>query len=279
MALVILQIIRAPFLTLTLAVLFVIFSATNTHNYAFLVILSALLAHISVNALNEYFDFKSGLDLITQKTPFSGGSGVLPNNPQFAPWALWIGFLSLFIITIIGIFLVVIYGINLLIIGVLGVLIIIFYTSVLNKFIFSSLISAGLGFALMVLGSGLVLEGFINTKIIIISIIIFAIVNNLLLLNQFPDREADKQVGRKNIVIRYNDKAKYFYLGFAILAIFTVIYATYDQILPTISIVTILPLGAYFYIYWQKVNTYTLGLNVIIANITPIILGVSVWIS
>jgi 1,4-dihydroxy-2-naphthoate octaprenyltransferase len=279
MALVILQIIRAPFLTLTLAVLFVIFSATNTHNYAFLVILSALLAHISVNALNEYFDFKSGLDLITQKTPFSGGSGVLPNNPQFAPWALWIGFLSLFIITIIGIFLVVIYGINLLIIGVLGVLIIIFYTSVLNKFIFSSLISAGLGFALMVLGSGLVLEGFINTKIIIISIIIFAIVNNLLLLNQFPDREADKQVGRKNIVIRYNDKAKYFYLGFAILAIFTVIYATYDQILPTISIVTILPLGAYFYIYWQKVNTHTLGLNVIIANITPIILGVSVWIS
>jgi 1,4-dihydroxy-2-naphthoate octaprenyltransferase len=279
MALVILQIIRAPFLTLTLAVLFVIFSATNTHNYAFLVILSALLAHISVNALNEYFDFKSGLDLITQKTPFSGGSGVLPNNPQFAPWALWIGFLSLFIITIIGIFLVVIYGINLLIIGVLGVIIIIFYTSVLNKFIFSSLISAGLGFALMVLGSGLVLEGFINTKIIIISIIIFAIVNNLLLLNQFPDREADKQVGRKNIVIRYNDKAKYFYLGFAILAIFTVIYATYDQILPTISIVTILPLGAYFYIYWQKVNTHTLGLNVIIANITPIILGVSVWIS
>jgi 1,4-dihydroxy-2-naphthoate octaprenyltransferase len=279
MALVILQIIRAPFLTLTLAVLFVIFSATNTHNYAFLVILSALLAHISVNALNEYFDFKSGLDLITQKTPFSGGSGVLPNNPQFAPWALWIGFLSLFIITIIGIFLVVIYGINLLIIGVLGVLIIIFYTSVLNKFIFSSLISAGLGFVLMVLGSGLVLEGFINTKIIIISIIIFAIVNNLLLLNQFPDREADKQVGRKNIVIRYNDKAKYFYLGFAILAIFTVIYATYDQILPTISIVTILPLGAYFYIYWQKVNTHTLGLNVIIANITPIILGVSVWIS
>jgi 1,4-dihydroxy-2-naphthoate octaprenyltransferase len=279
MVLVILQIIRAPFLTLTLAVLFVIFSATNTHNYAFLVILSALLAHISVNALNEYFDFKSGLDLITQKTPFSGGSGVLPNNPQFAPWALWIGFLSLFIITIIGIFLVVIYGINLLIIGVLGVIIIIFYTSVLNKFIFSSLISAGLGFALMVLGSGLVLEGFINTKIIIISIIIFAIVNNLLLLNQFPDREADKQVGRKNIVIRYNDKAKYFYLGFAILAIFTVIYATYDQILPTISIVTILPLGAYFYIYWQKVNTHTLGLNVIIANITPIILGVSVWIS
>ncbi len=40
-----------------------------------LALLGAFLAHISVNTLNEYFDFKSGLDLETIKTPFSGGSG------------------------------------------------------------------------------------------------------------------------------------------------------------------------------------------------------------
>ena len=41
--------------------------------------LVALLAlHASVNALNEASDMRRGLDLETQKTPFSGGSGTLP---------------------------------------------------------------------------------------------------------------------------------------------------------------------------------------------------------
>jgi hypothetical protein len=49
-----------------------------------LIFIGALFAHISVNTLNEYFDFKSGLDLTANKTPFSGGSGALPNTPDVA---------------------------------------------------------------------------------------------------------------------------------------------------------------------------------------------------
>ena len=45
-------------------------------------------AHLAVNMLNEYFDFKSGLDFKTQRTPFSGGSGTLPANPHLARQAL-----------------------------------------------------------------------------------------------------------------------------------------------------------------------------------------------
>ena len=45
-----------------------------------LALAGGLLAHISVNALNEYLDFTSGLDLTTLRTPFSGGSGTLPAN-------------------------------------------------------------------------------------------------------------------------------------------------------------------------------------------------------
>jgi len=43
-----------------------------------LILAGALLAHTSVNALNEYHDFKSGLDLVTEATPFSGGTKTLP---------------------------------------------------------------------------------------------------------------------------------------------------------------------------------------------------------
>ena len=48
------------------------------------IVTGALAAHISVNMLNEYEDFKSGLDFHTQRTPFSGGSGILPAFPELA---------------------------------------------------------------------------------------------------------------------------------------------------------------------------------------------------
>ena len=39
-----------------------------------------VLAHASVNVLNDYSDYKSGIDLETTRTPFSGGSGILPQK-------------------------------------------------------------------------------------------------------------------------------------------------------------------------------------------------------
>ncbi|MCL5428044.1 MAG: prenyltransferase [Candidatus Marsarchaeota archaeon] len=42
-----------------------------------LAIVGAVLAQASVNMLDDYFDFKTGLDMETSKTGFSGGSGLL----------------------------------------------------------------------------------------------------------------------------------------------------------------------------------------------------------
>ncbi|MFC1984813.1 hypothetical protein ACFLUW_00245, partial [Chloroflexota bacterium] len=42
-------------------------------DYALLAFFGLLLAHISVNVLNDYFDYRSGIDLETKRTPFSGG--------------------------------------------------------------------------------------------------------------------------------------------------------------------------------------------------------------
>lgn len=75
---------RLPFLVLTpacilLGVACVQWTRGQVHlQDALLVLLGAAAAHISVNAFNEYLDFRSGLDAMTRRTPFSGGSGVLP---------------------------------------------------------------------------------------------------------------------------------------------------------------------------------------------------------
>ena len=61
-----------------------------------LVIVGGLAAHVSVNMFNEYEDFRSGLDFQTQRTPFSGGSGTLPAEPELAKavQGLWGGLLA-----------------------------------------------------------------------------------------------------------------------------------------------------------------------------------------
>ena len=43
-------------------------------------LLGLVALHAAVNAFNEYSDFRRGIDLETERTPFSGGSGTLPGG-------------------------------------------------------------------------------------------------------------------------------------------------------------------------------------------------------
>ena len=85
--------------------------------YFVLALVGALTAHISVNALNEYYDFRSGLDTRTQRTPFSGGSGTLPANPAEARKALLWGLFTLAVTAAIGIYFLIVRGWALLPLG------------------------------------------------------------------------------------------------------------------------------------------------------------------
>ena len=51
----------------------------NLYNAA-LTMLGVVLLHASVDVLNDYWDFKRGIDTRTKRTPFSGGTGVLPER-------------------------------------------------------------------------------------------------------------------------------------------------------------------------------------------------------
>lgn len=203
-------VIRAPFLLLTpMCVLLGIAVAVWEGRAidaaaAVLVMIGALAAHISVNALNEYFDFKSGLDLRTLKTPFSGGSGTLVDNPEFARPALLIGAIALVVTLLIGVWFLLQRGWVLLPIGLLGIAIIAGYSHWINKHRFLCLVAPGMGFGpLMVLGTYYALTGTVSISAVAASLIPFFLVNNLLLLNQFPDIEADRSVGRENFPIFY----------------------------------------------------------------------------
>ncbi|MCK5360628.1 MAG: prenyltransferase, partial [Gammaproteobacteria bacterium] len=190
-------IIRLPFLLLAPACVFLAAglasSATGELDWGLLslIMLASVSAAVAVNALNEYQDFHSGLDLHTERTPFSGGSGTLPENPHLAPLALKISIIAIALTVMSGLVLIYQQGMELILPGLIGLLLIILYTKVINRYPVLCLLSPGLGFGiLMVGGSYFALTGSYTKEVFLVSLIPFFLVNNLLLLNQFPDVSA-----------------------------------------------------------------------------------------
>jgi 1,4-dihydroxy-2-naphthoate octaprenyltransferase len=257
--------------------------------YAVLILVGAISAHISVNTFNEYYDFKSGLDLRTERTPFSGGTGTLPERPDLASSTLYTAWITLVITALIGVYFVWVRGLALLPLGILGLVIIPLYTTRLNYNPFLCLISPGLGFGpLMVMGTHFVLTGNYSVTAFIASLVPFFLVNNLLLLNQYPDVNADKSVGRRHFPILIGLKGSTLIYGsFLLFTYLSIVLGVYYAYLPEFSLIGLLTIvlaipafvGAYRYSENIKKLIPYMGINVIINILTPVLVAVGLFIT
>jgi 1,4-dihydroxy-2-naphthoate octaprenyltransferase len=167
-----------------------------------LVLVGALLAHAAVNLFNEYEDFVSGLDLITRRTPFSGGSGALPETPSAALRVLLAAFGTLGLVVAIGLYFLWLRGFPMLVLGAAGVALVLTYTRWITRSPIICLLAPGLGFGpVMILGSLVALGARLDTAAVTVSVISLLLVSELLLINQIPDAEADAKAGRRHLVI------------------------------------------------------------------------------
>ncbi len=257
--------------------------------HAVLAFIGALAAHISVNALNEYFDFKSGLDLRTMRTPFSGGSGTLPANPAMTRAALNTGLIALAITGLIGLYFTFVRGWALLPLGLLGLAVIVAYTPWLTRFPFLCLIAPGLGFGpLMVMGTDFVLTGSYSWTAFFASLVPFFLVSDLLLLNQFPDVEADRSAGRRHLLITAGKKkSSVVYAAFLFLTYLSIAVGVALGYLPVLGLLGLVPLvlavptavGVIRYAEkMDKLMPY-LGFNVLLNVITPLLLAIGLLIA
>ena len=286
---------RLPFLILTPACIFLgyssaVWSSEGVNGYHLLLaLIGGLCAHISVNSLNEYFDFKSGLDFKTKPTPFSGGSGTLPAKPEAATLALATGLLSLAATALVGLYFIQVRGMALLPLGLLGILLIITYTIWLSRIPIVCLIAPGLGCGiLMVMGTDFVLSDGYSWTAFFSSLVPFFTVNNLLLLNQFPDVDADRSVGRRNFPIVIGRQAcAYLYGLFLALSYISIIVGAWIGYLPWASLLGLVSLAiavpTFIGVYRhaediEKLMPY-LGLNVIITLMTPVLVAIGLLIS
>lgn len=285
---------RVPFLILTPACVSVgVGTAVWTTGainvfHIILILAGAICAHISVNAFNEYFDFKSGLDFKTERTPFSGGSGTLPENPGMAHVALSTGMITFAITGLIGVYFLYVRGLYLLPLGLLGLFLLFAYTPWLTRNPILCLIIPGLGFGpLMVMGTDFVLTGQYSQTAFVASLVPFFLVSNLLLLNQFPDVEADRSIGRKHFpIVIGNHASSFIYGAFLLLAYLSILFGVILNYLPKVSLIGLFTtviavpafIGALRYSGDAKKLIPYMGLNVIINIVTPVLIAAGLFI-
>jgi len=256
---------------------------------ALLALVGALAAHIAVNALNEYSDFRSGLDLRTRPTPFSGGSGTLPRSPGHAPQALATGLVSLAITGLVGLYFVLLRGSALLPLGLTGMLTIAVYTLWLTRSPVLCLVAPGLGFGtFMVMGTAFALTGTYTSTALVASLVPFFLVSDLLLLNQFPDVDADRAIGRNHFPIRIGRrKSSWIYTAFLALTYLTLILGVLAGILPPLSLLGLLTLplavrtarGAMQFADQVDRLIPFMGQNVILDLVTPVLVAIGLFLS
>ena len=289
---VLLQTTRPSFLVLTPICVFLGISTSILNqspiNYflVYLILLGATFAHISVNTLNEYFDFKSGLDLKTNKTPFSGGSGALPGHPDMAKSVLVIGLVSLMVTIATGSYLVLMRGTEIIPIGLVGIILIVTYTQWINRSPLLCLIAPGLGFGiLMVVGTHVILTGEYTSLSRLLALVPFFLINNLLLLNQYPDIDADSSVGRKTFPIVFGvQKSNLVYAFFMLAAYSLILFLIIMGYLPTLSTIALIPMILSIFAltgmmrFKFKIGDYPIymGANVAATILAPLLLGLSI---
>jgi 1,4-dihydroxy-2-naphthoate polyprenyltransferase len=201
--------VRAPFLALSVLLVFLgtsvgAFEGAFYPVRALLAVIGLVLLHISVNVFNEYSDYHTGIDFQTERTPFSGGSGMLVQGRIAPSMALVAAVGSFAVAVIIGGVFVWLTNLWLLPLMLVGALAILFYTTFLAKIAMGELF-AGLGLGLLpVLGSAFVQTGQYSLVALAAGIPSGILTFNLLLINEFPDLEADRKGGRKNLLIAFS---------------------------------------------------------------------------
>jgi 1,4-dihydroxy-2-naphthoate octaprenyltransferase len=221
-----LELIRVPFLLLSVVLVLLgtsvaIYGGSSFNLLHFILALVGLvLIHISVNVLNNYFDYKSGIDKETKKTPFSGGVDVLVTGTIKPGTAYRVGLATLGIGLLIGVYFFYNVGWELLPLVAVGAFSVYFYTPVLAKLrIGEAFAGLGLG-TLPVMGAYFVQAGTFNLPALIASIPSWVLTHNLLLLNEFPDAEVDEKAGRKHLVISLGKRNAGIYYSFLVVVMY-----------------------------------------------------------
>ena len=279
---------RANFLPLTVVIVLTGLCAAWYAHGAFnlvngiLVLIGAVLTHASVNAFNNYFDYRSRIDERTMKTPFSGGVDVIVRGQMKPTTAFSVALACLVGAGLIGIYFLARMFYLLIPMIVYGAFIIVFYTPLLSRVHAISEIIAGSGFGLIGLGTYATQAGVIDGSGLAVFVPITILVALLLFLNEFPDADIDKVAGRRHTVILIGRRRSSWLYAFFLGATYvSIILSVIAQAAPVIALIALVPTPLAYKAARIALRSYedvrglvpALGLNVIVILSTISLLG------
>ncbi|MDA3863670.1 MAG: prenyltransferase [Deltaproteobacteria bacterium] len=207
---------RLPFVSASiLPLVFIVFWSWNYSSEfswvaAVLAFFGVLFLHLGANTVNDYFDW-DGTDAVNRHaTPLSGGSRKAVEKFFGKKTFLVLTLLFFFTAVVLGIILFFLQRKLVLLFGLAGGLCGVLYS--VRPFSFQE---RGLGELLIFLafgplltcGAGYAVTGTIGWDVVLLGVPNGAIVTNILLINEFPDYEADSTTSKKNLVVRLGLKA------------------------------------------------------------------------
>ena len=207
---------------------------------AVLTFAGVLALHASVDLLNDFWDFKRGIDTITKRTKMSGGTGVLPEGLLEPSTVYRAGILFLIIGSLIGTYFVFTDGITIAVILGFAILSIYFYST--------KIVDSGLGEffvavkgSMIVIGAFFIQSGQITMESILAGIVVGVLSSMVLFIASFPDHDADKSKGRKSLVISVGKRkaAKLFWI-FPIISYSAILGGVSVGLFPEFSLISFL---------------------------------------
>jgi 1,4-dihydroxy-2-naphthoate octaprenyltransferase len=207
---------------------------------AILTFAGVMALHASVDLLNDFWDFKRGIDTKTKRTKMSGGTGVLPEGLLKPSSVYRAGVAFLIIGTVIGGYFVITDGITIAIILGFAILSIYFYST--------KIVDSGLGEffvavkgSMIVIGTLFIQSGEITIESILAGIVVGALSSLVLFIASFPDHDADKSKGRKTLVIvAGKEKAVKLFWIFPLVSYCAILSGVLLQVFPLLSMISFL---------------------------------------
>jgi 1,4-dihydroxy-2-naphthoate octaprenyltransferase len=248
------RITRAQFLT-AIVVPVLLGTAVAWHDGAFhtgyflLTLLGAVCIQLGLDMSNDYFDHRSGNDEINKElTPFSGGSRVIQDGILTAKHVL-AGSLAFYLTGIaVGFYLAWARGWTVLWLGLVGVFLAFFHNA--PPFDLYRLapgtgeLAVGIGFGpVVVLGAYYVQAQELSYEALWVSIPVGLLIAAVLYINEFPDHDADRAVGKKTLVVVLGKKrAVWGYVILVVVALSIVLLGGLLRLFPLATLIALVSL-------------------------------------
>lgn len=215
-----LKALRAPFLSGSLIPVIIgsaLAFSEKIFSISFFLItaLGVAALHLGANLLNDYCDARGSDSINVRLTPFSGGSRVIQNR-EIAPWTILLMSSFFFALGLaVGIWLVYLGRPFVIAIGLFG-----FFAGWAYSAPPLQLMSRGWGEILIffafgpfiTLGTYYVMSGSLSWQAFALGFPQGFFITGVIWINQFPDYQADRDAGKKNLVVRWGpDICRYLY--------------------------------------------------------------------